>query len=275
MPSAEEFKIKHSPFQILLNGELGSGKTTAATSFPRFYMLCGGRAPDILKNPVNAKNGVNLVHFEMLESETDKELLGLLDVNAKSDNRGSIYGCIAHIKELATAGLIDTLIFDDFTFFSEKVVQYVWTHEKQKSAKTGEENTQGMWGTVGMKLGNLVAARIGILASRFGLNIVYTCHLKREDEDTVLEKALTTNIFPDVAGGYRYKLAGRFGASLYFETKAVTKNEKTEMRHLSYCTPQKAMGTKLQAKNAWGLPPVLDLTGKSLYEELQKVVTGK
>lgn len=278
MPSNAEFQAKAPGYLVLLSGHFGSGKTEAACSFPKFYMVCGGKEPALLRRPDRKGLLDNLVHIESISTEEDQELKGLFAMPSAKNPvpPGSILGILAQVKELAVAGKIQTLIFDDFTYFVDMKWRSICAFEEVRSAKTGAIDKQAMYRSLGNYLDWFVSANLVTLSTRYGLNVVATCHLRRESQDTVEGnekvtdrpgKVITTNIAPMVEGGFRNKLEGKFHASLYCENRAMPgKDGKRENRYLLHAQPVMALETRLMAKNEYGLPATTDVTDKEFFQ---------
>ena len=59
------------------------------------------------------------------------------------------------------------------------------------------------------------------------------------------------------------------GASLYMDNKLGTDNK---IKYQVYCDKTIAFGTVVTGKNRYGLPAILDITAKSLYDVLKTSV---
>lgn len=280
MPSKEEFVSKRPAFTCLLNGMPGDGKTRSAMTFPKVYVIgCDPSGLDILYQRGNEALLENLYWYEYLHNESETDLKLVFNERAKSDERTSVYGCLAHAKELAKKGEIQTLVFDNFNFFVDMRWQYINEYEARKSNKTGELDTQGMYRDLGLYLNRFFAADLVTMATRQNLNVIVTSHIKRENPEAV-EGTKTragkvnkeTDIAPLIEGGFRQRVEGIVGASLYLERKA-GKDAKGAHIVTYKAYTQKAFGldTVLPAKNRYGLANPLDLTNKSLYEALMAV----
>src|SRR5437899_1942624 len=101
MPDRATFVQRRPAFTILLSGHFGSGKTLQSLGFPKCYVISvdpSGLEP--LRQPKNEKFLNNLVWYEELGRESTTDLKTLFDEAAKADNHASLFGCIAHAKEL-------------------------------------------------------------------------------------------------------------------------------------------------------------------------------
>jgi hypothetical protein len=111
-------------------------------------------------------------------------------------------------------------------------------------------------------------------ATRNGLHVVLSTHLKRESEEQVqgnvniknrAKKVMTnSDIAPLIEGGFRNKLAGLVGADIYLEKSL----KDGKIVYEAICDLARGFGTIVNAKNRYGLPPRLDLTNKSLYDAI-------
>lgn len=280
MPSSQEFKSKQPSFTLLLNAPFGSGKTYQAMTFPKVYAI--GFDPsglDILYQKGNEKLMSNLVWNEYIGNKSETELKEVFRENAKASERTSLYGCLAHCEELAKSGEAKTLLLDGFTYLVDSKWQHICEFEEQKSVSTGNIDTQAMYRNLGLYLFRLVASNILTMATRLNLNVVMTCHLKRESQDAVQgsdktknrarKVSLDSDISPQIEGGFRNKIEGLVGASLYLDKKIGMDNKS---KYLAYCDKTLAWGTVINAKNRYGLPQVLELSNNNLYESLMKSV---
>jgi len=281
MPDANQFKEQKPSYTILLCGLPGAGKTRAAMTFPKVYVIgCDPSGLDILKQKGNEKLLDNLVYFNYLHNESEDDLKKLFNEKAKADDFFSVYGCLAHAKELAQEGAIETLVLDGFNYFVDMRWQYVNEYHVRKSERTGAIDTQAMYRDLGLYLNRFFAADLMTMATRLNLNVVVTCHVKRENPDTVEgvstgankragKVAKESDIAPQIEGGFRNKIDGLVGAVLYLEHSS--KRDAQGQRALHYVAhTQKSPGldTVLMAKNRYGLPTPLVLTNGSLYDAL-------
>lgn len=75
-----------------------------------------------------------------------------------------------------------------------------------------------------------------------------------------------SDIAPMIEGGFRNKIEGLFGASIYLERKLTADGK---MQYLAHCNIKQALGTVVEGKNRYGLPTTMDLTGKQLAKEME------
>lgn len=275
MPDQSDFLSNRPALTLLINGYYGSGKTLQALSFPKCYVIsCDPGGLETLRQPRNAKYLTNLVWYEDLHNENAGDLKQLFAQTVKSADRRSIYGCLVHAKELAAAGQIETLVFDGFTYFVDMKWQAINEFEEVRSGTTGNTDSQAMYRNLGLYLHRFVASDLLTMATRQKLNVVLTCHLKRESKETVEGSDKTKNrarkvnlisdIAPQIEGGMRNKIEGLVGASLYLDKRLTDGKPYYE----AICDIAPAMGTIVLGKNRFGLPQKLPLTDKSLYEEI-------
>jgi hypothetical protein len=275
MPSKDEFLERRPALTLNISGYFGSGKTLQALSFPKCYVIsCDPAGLETLRQPRNSAYLINLVHYEELHVETKDELTKTFRESAKSTERESIYGCLAHVKELAAAGEVETLVIDGFTYFVDLKWRQINEYEIAKSSTTGNIDSQAMYRNLGLYLHRFVASDLMTMATRNGLNIVLTTHLKRESEETVHGNAKITNrakkvmtnsdIAPMIEGGFRNKLSGLVGGDLYLEKKL----KDGKVSYEAICDLAVGLGTLVNAKNRFGLPARLPLTDKSLYQAI-------
>src|ERR1051325_8727712 len=189
MPSRDEFKARRPVLTMSLNGHFESGKTLQAHSFPRCYTISVDPAGlETLRQPKNAAFLENLVWFEELHNENETGLKRLFDekgMTSKPEHRYSLYGCLAHAKELAAAGEIQTLVVDGFSFLCDLAWQKICEFEEVKSEKTGNRDSQAMYRALGLYLQRFVASDLLTLATRHNVSVILTTHLKRESEESV------------------------------------------------------------------------------------------
>lgn len=271
MPSVDEFKSKKPILTVLLNGSFGVGKTLQALSFPKCFVISADPAGlETIRQPKHAKSLANLVWYEELHNEDEQELKKVFDERATND-LNSIYGCLERAKQMASRGEIETLVIDGFTYIADMWWQKINEFETKKSATTGAIDTQAMYRNLGLGLQRFVASDLLTMATRNNCNVVVSCHLKRESEETVhgsdkfknrAKKVSTqSDIAPLIEGGFRNKIEGLFGASIYLDRKI--KDGKT--LYEAICDVSVGMNTMVMGKNRFGLPARVDLTDKSLY----------
>lgn len=280
MPNRDTFLAQRPALTLNISGFFGTGKTLQALSFPKCYVIsCDPAGLETLRQPANAKFLANLVEYEELHNHSRDELKELFRETATANERGSIYGCLAHAKSLGPA--IETLVIDGFTYLVDMKWRQINEYEIAKSATTGNVDSQAMYRNLGLYLHRFVASDLMTTATRNNLNVVLTTHLKRESEETVHGSATVKNrakkvmtnsdIAPMIEGGFRNKLSGLVGADLYLEK--TLKDGKVEYDAL--CDMTRGYGGIVNAKNRFGLPARLPLTNKSLYDAIMDALKIK
>lgn len=280
MPDKSTFVQRRPAYTILLNGHFGSGKTLQALSFPKCYVIsCDPAGLETIRQPKNKKFLDNLTWFEEMHNENEADLKQLFRETAKSTERSSVYGCLAHVRELAAAGEIETLVIDGLTYLCDARWQYICEFEEARSSNSGARDTQSMYRNLGLSLQRFLASDLMTLSTRNGLNVILTCHLKRESEEQVQGAAknrarkvlLTSDVAPMIEGSTRNKIEGLVGGSLYLEK--VLKEGK--LTYTAICDMTTAFGTLVPGKNRWGLPARLPLNDQTLYEALTRALEIK
>lgn len=288
MPDLNEFKARRPKYTVILSGLFGAGKTLQAHSFPKCYTLSVD--PDgleVLRQPRNASFLNNLVWFEELNADGKNDLKALFDEKAKADNLRSLYGCLAHASELAAKGEVETLVIDGGTYLVGLLWDKIGQFEEARSEKTGNVDRMAMYRSLGIQLQRLFASSILTMATRAHLNVVCTFHLKRESPEALegtnakgeqlRARKLTrdSDLAINIEGGFRDKIEGLFGGSLYLERKLVQKDGATRITYRALCDLTTGFDTIINAKTRWGLPPRLDLNNQTLYEALTAALAGK
>lgn len=273
MPSKDEFLQRKPALTLNISGYFGSGKTLQALSFPKCYVIsCDPAGLETVRQPKNRRFLDNLVWYEELHNESEADLKTLF--SEREQSRKSIYGCLAHVRELASKGEVQSLVVDGLTYLADMKWQAINEFEQVKSGSTGNVDTQAMYRNLGLYLHRFVASDLMTMATRHGLHVVLTTHLKRESEETVhgneklknrAKKVMTnSDIAPMIEGGFRNKLGGLVGADLYLEKSL----KDGKVQYEAICDIARGLGTIVNAKNRFGLPPRLDLTDKSLYDAI-------
>jgi hypothetical protein len=282
MPDRATFLERKPALTLNISGYFGSGKTLQSLSFPKCYVIsCDPAGLETVRQPANKRFLDNLVWYEELHIETKGELVGTFKENATSEQRESVYGCLAHARQLAADGAIETLVIDGFTYFVDMKWRQINEYEVAKSATTGNVDSQTMYRNLGLYLHRFVAADLMTMATRHKLNVVLTTHLKRESEEAVqgnaniknrAKKVMTnSDIAPMIEGGFRNKLSGLVGADLYLEKSL----KDGKVQYEAICDIARGLGTIVNAKNRFGLPARLDLTSKSLYDAIMNSLQVK
>src|SRR5690242_11300309 len=120
MPDRAAFLERRPALTLNISGFFGAGKTLQSLSFPKCYVVsCDPAGLETVRQPANAKFLANLVFYEELHNESREELKELFRESATAAERGSVYGCLAHAKELATRGEVETLVIDGFTYLAD------------------------------------------------------------------------------------------------------------------------------------------------------------
>lgn len=282
MPTRDEFLQRRPALTLNISGYFGSGKTLQAHSFPKCYTIsCDPAGLETLRQPANSRYLNNLVEYEELHNESEADLKLLFKETATAADRNSIYGCLAHARELAAKGVIETLVVDGFTYFVDMKWAQICEFEEVKSNTTGNRDSQAMYRNLGLYLHRFVASDLMTMATRHKLNVVLTTHLKRESEEAVhgaanvknrARKVMTnSDIAPMIEGGFRNKLSGLVGADLYLDKQL----KDGKAHYWAICDLASGLGTIVNAKNRFGLPARLSLNDKSLYAAIMDSLIGK
>jgi len=281
MPDIETFKKQRPAYSVCLVGPQGSGKTQAGCGFPKVYYI--GTDPTGLDTIFYQEQCAplvnNLVHVEILNG------LPLDQVFANDENDPtSIFGSIAYATKLAEEGKVKTIFIDNLTYLIDPMK---WNHIDGD----GQRDKRQAFGQVAAFASDLVLSRLLPLAPRKGINIVIAMHIQRESRDAVegvsevvLSSAssnakkmeqlgqskrhinLKSDLSPMVMGSLRQKIGGMPSAMLWLNNETSDKG----LQYLAYTQKQyvPAWDAEIEAKNRYGLPPVLNLTNASLYATL-------
>lgn len=281
MPSQTDFLSRRPTITAMINSYFGNGKTLQAHSFPKCYTIsCDPAGLETLRQPKNKKYLDNLIWYEELHNENEAELKKLFRETAKAEERDSIYGCLAHARAMAEKGEIETLVVDGANYFVDMKWQAINEFEEVRSGNTGNRDSQSMYRNLGLYLQRFFASDLLTMATRNGLNVICTFHLKRESEEQVQggtaknrarKVALNSDIAPLIEGGFRARAEGLFGASIYLDKKI----KDGQVMYEAICDIAPGMGTIVLAKNRYGLPARLNLTDSSLYGEIMKSLAIK
>lgn len=281
MPDRDDFLAQRPALTLNISAFFGFGKTRQALSFPKCYVIsCDPAGLETLRQPANAKYLANLVWYEELHNQSKDELKEAFRETAGPTERGSLYGCLAHAKSLGPE--VETIVIDGFTYLVDMKWRQINEYEIAKSATTGNVDSQAMYRNLGLYLHRFVSSDLMTMASRNRLNVILTTHLKRESEEAVhgaanvknrAKKVMTnSDIAPMIEGGFRNKLSGLVGADLYLDKQL---KEGGKIVYEAICDISRGLGTIVNAKNRYGLPARLDLTDKSLYDEIVKALQLK
>lgn len=276
-----------------INGPAGSGKTRLGMGFPDVLAVTfDPTGLDVLKEPENVKLLDNLRWHVPLNG------IPLQKVFAYSEEAGEegIYQAIALAKRLGPRGekKIRTVLVDGFTYLA----QLKWTQiceakgvdpTVKEDMNRKEADQRGWYDALGSYLDHLVLQNLLPLATRHDLNVVVTCHVQRESDNTIkgmqgnrnqdLAAAskrlvnLDSDLSAQVVGGFRQRIDGLPSATIYLEHKLTEKDGKEVLQYYAYCrmTRSQSLDTVVKAKNRYGLG-TLNLTNGSFYKTLLKKI---
>lgn len=283
MPDAAQFFAEPTRYLIVLAGEPGSGKTRAAVSFPAFYAICcDPRGLDVIKEPASAEFRQNMVAYDYFALETQAQANDLFKQGVKADNTVSIYGAIERVKAMAKEGKLQTVIIDGLSYLAD----FLEIKLTQDNSGTTESDKWAYYRQLKNDLTRFIQSQVWTL-TRYGLHVVVTVHIQRESEEAQKKRADSeAEIQPRIAGGFRAALAGMPRAMIYLDQREKTESKpgangqpaRTErtVNYYAYCKRVKIgkMGV-IPAKNNYGLPPVVNITGKSFYDVLEAAMGNK
>lgn len=240
-----------------------SGKTHFALTFPKTYWITNEPGNTVLldSNPELAKNVVatheaipsplvdikDCVSMRSYNKANKPEMMSTLDKHIFSAHKGH------------NEGKVETLVFDNISFYSENYWLYLNQYKIQRG-KNGEIDARSMYGDLGR---HMYEFTLFYLLS-FPGNVVATCHEQVESEDGMQKKVdKTTPIVSNILGGFRDKVGGMFGASIFLKKKRKGENQ---YEYSARC--QK--GEMREAKNRLGLPEtVQNISYQSIVNNLK------
>lgn len=273
-------KSRRPAYAVCLIGPSGSGKTQQGASFPGVHYI--GTDPtgtdSIFWNPDHAKLAGNIVSGNVLNG------LPLSDIFANDESSSdSIYGNIAIATDLAAQGKVKTIFLDNLTY----LIDMKWM---EMGGDTINDKRQA-FGQIASFASDLVLGRLLPLAPRNGINVVIAMHVQRESKEAVegvsdvvaaqaasnarkMEQVsqskrhvnLKSDLSPMVLGSLRQKIGGMPSAMIWLNNEVNGGN----LSYLAYTQKQyvQAWDAEIDAKNRYGLPPILNLTNASLYATL-------
>lgn len=288
-----------------INGPAGSGKTRLGMGFPDVLAITfDPTGLDVLKEPENQSLLDNLRWHVPLNGI---ELSKVFQFSEESGEDG-IYPAIALARKLGPRGekKIRTVLVDGFTYLAQlkwtQICQAKGVDPTSKEQMDKREADQRAWyDALGSYLDHLVLQNLLPLATRHDLNVVITCHIQRESDNTIkgmqgsrnVELAaqskrqvnLDSDLSAQVVGGFRQRIDGLPSATIYLEhklgeaTEADVKANRASklgqevLRYYAYCkmTRSESLDTVIKAKNRYGLG-TLNLTGASFYKTLLKKI---
>ena len=272
MPTKADFLSSKPNLKEFVSGMFGSGKTTFALTHPKVYYI--GTEPEgleILRSPEGRHLQDNLVEYEMLYVDPDSGKDAIRDFI--EERSGVLYKALARARELAKKGVVETLVLDNLTYVSLLCWDYMLKYKSNDYlTDKGAVNKLQMYGGLKSWLFRLCICEI----LPFKGNVVVTCHLKSESEEKMKKKKdASVDIVPNILGGFRDEAEGLFAASLYLERKTATRPDahnkpQTITKYVCYTQQQMAFGSKILAKNRYGLPPIIENVS---YEAIMKHIT--
>lgn len=272
MPTKADFLSSTPNLKVIASGMFGAGKTTFALSFPKVYYI--GTEPEgleILRAPDGQHLLQNLVEYEMLYVDPDSGKDAVRDF--VEERSGVLYKALARARELGKKGVVNTLVLDNLTYISLLCWDYMLKYKSNDYlTDKGAVNKLQMYGGLKSWLFRLCICEV----LPFKGNVVVTCHLKSESEEKMKKKKdASVDIVPNILGGFRDEAEGLFAASLYLERKSMTRPDaqnkpQTVTKYVCYTQQQVALGSKILAKNRYGLPPVIENVS---YEAIMRHIT--
>lgn len=216
----------------------GCGKTHLAATFPKCYFLI--TEPEgqetFLTNSELKKNVVGYDLFIPMNSEDTKKVFEDLD---KACDKA---------REMALSGEIETVVVDNFTYLAENRWMYINKYETLYSAKTGEVDTRGMYGSLARWLYQFTLMKILSLPC----NVVVNVHEKMESDEAMAKKPDKSNpIVPSVLGGFRDDMGGMFSCIFYLAKIPTGGGKYKYMARTN-------LGQGKLGKNRYGLPEVIE-----------------
>jgi hypothetical protein len=177
-------------------------------------------------------------------------------------------------------------VLDGGTYLVGLLWDKIGQFEEARSEKTGNVDRMAMYRSLGIQLQRLFASSILTMATRAQLNVVCTFHLKRESVEALegtnakgeqvpaRKLSKDSDLAINIEGGFRDKIEGLFGGSLYLERKLVQDKDtgKPKIDYRALCDLTTGFDTVINAKTRWGLPSRLSLNNRTLYQALTEAL---
>jgi hypothetical protein len=161
MPPASHFK--KPAYHIWFLGEAGSGKTTAALSFPRICSIeFDPTGMDVIYDPSSRayEFADNLVYRIPMAGLEPREVF----TYTEKPSEGSLYGAVAMAVKLKQEDKIDTLFLDGYTYLSAAKWNHIFNDEdEQVLTRKGAMDTQKMYGRLGAWFVAIHARHLGLI----------------------------------------------------------------------------------------------------------------
>jgi hypothetical protein len=276
-----------------INGPAGSGKTRLGLGFPDVLAVTfDPTGLDVLKEPENTKLLDNLRWHVPLNGIPLQRVFQYTE----EPNEEGIYGAIALAKKLGPHGekRIKTVLVDGFTYLAQlkwtQICEAKGVDPTVKEDMNRKDSDQRAWyDALGSYLDHLVLQNLLPLATRHDINVVITCHIQRESDNTVKGMRdnrnadlaaqskrlvnLESDLSAQVVGGFRQRIDGLPSATIYLEHKLESEGGKEVLKYYAYCkmTRSQSFDTVIKAKNRYGLG-TLNLTNGSFYKTLLKKI---
>lgn len=226
--------------KTLVNGYAGSGKSYYLLTHPKIAWLLTEPGSEILleTHPELKKNVVWSEAFVPGPLEDIKITFERMEK------------AIVRAHQEAKEGKLETLGFDNITFLAENRWLYINKYEKTFSTKSGNLDTQGMYGNLHRWLYSFTLMNL----LSFPGNVVVTAHESSKDQDEGESKQQvdpSITIEPSIVTKFREKIDGMFSASIYLDKKKIGPDK---YKYIARC--QKGDGRL--AKNRYGLPELIE-----------------
>ena len=224
--------------KVLVAAPPGGGKTFHGLTYPKVaYFGFEPNGLDTLRS--NPQLQKNLVLSEEFVPSADEDIKGLFDRLMKA---------LQLARQYAKDGKVETLFADNYTMLAEYRWAYINQYEKQMSSKTGNVDTQAMYGALRMWLIDFTLKQI----VSFPGNTVISVHELREGAEEMSEAVYKdAPIQPNILGSFRQRLPQLVSAYIALDVKQIAPNV---YKYLAYCTKSRERMTK----NRYGLPPVIE-----------------
>jgi len=245
---------KKTHLKMLVNGAFGAGKTYFAMTFPK-YAYAQIEPNGIQTAQTNPGLLENMVYTESFVVGEDEDV---------KDTFARFHAFLKKVKEDAKNGVIETLILDNLSHFSQNRWLFIEKYEATMG-RSGKVDTLGMFGTLSRYMYRTILTEVVALPC----HVVITVHEMDEEEEQVMKdgsskRVKTGNIISNTLGGFRNDAGGLVNAVLYLEAY---RNSAGQRKFRARCIE----GNGKQAKNNLGLPEFVDnISFAAVMESINK-----